>query len=545
LPNEVDFVVVGSGIGGLAGAIRAADGGLTVLVLERSSLLGGVSSVSFGELWVAATHLERAAGIEDSAELAAEYLDFLGAGHQDKTLQARFLQASPEALQYYEREAGVEWHLTRGPDGYYPTGPGSLERGRAVEVAPISGAELGVWADRIHASPGQPAGLSFDQLLEWGGFSNIKGWDWGLIARNMQEDLRSFGAGLMAYFVKAAFIDRSISVGLDTRVEHLLVDDSGAVNGVRASRGAEAFEVRARRGVLLATGGYDWNPALTRAYTHLDDFHSACPPIVTGDHLAMGAEIGAEIVFLPPVGLLIALGFSVPGETYEDAPVWRYTAFEPGAPHIILLNDAGERFCDEAFIMDHQVAILGFDTERRRYRNLPAFLVFDQNHRDKYPLGPYLPGQAIPESVAARADDIRGLADALGIDADGFERTVKRFNDFAAAGVDEDFGRGSKHFSNIFLGDPNCTPNPNLGPLEKPPYYGIRMTPGGVGISAAGLRFDEHARVRHMRGHAIRGLYVTGNAASHIDIGPGAQSGITNTRGMTWGYVAGTHAAAQ
>jgi 3-oxosteroid 1-dehydrogenase len=97
LSKEVDFVVVGSGIGGLAGAIRAADGGLTVLVLERSSLLGGVSSVSFGELWVAGTHLERAAGIEDSVELAEEYLDFLGAGHQDKTLQARFLQASPEA----------------------------------------------------------------------------------------------------------------------------------------------------------------------------------------------------------------------------------------------------------------------------------------------------------------------------------------------------------------------------------------------------------------------------------------------------------------
>jgi hypothetical protein len=149
----------------------------------------------------------------------------------------------------------------------------------------------------------------------------------------MEEDLRSFGAGLMAYFVKAAFIDRSIAVGLDTRVEHLLVDDRGAVIGVRASRGDETFEVRARRGVLLATGGYDWNPALTRAYTHLDDFHSACPPIVTGDHLTMGAEIGAEVVFLPPVGLLIALGFSVPGETYEDAPMWRYTAFEPGAPH--------------------------------------------------------------------------------------------------------------------------------------------------------------------------------------------------------------------
>jgi 3-oxosteroid 1-dehydrogenase len=540
--HEADFVVLGSGIGGLSGAIRAVDGGLSVLILERSELLGGVCSISGGELWVAATYLEREAGIEDSIELAEQYLDHLGAGHQDKALQLRFLHSSPEALEYYAREAGVRWQIARAPDGYHPA-PGTLPVGRAIGTDPILGSELGEWQHKLHQSPGMPAGVSFDQLFEWGGFTNVAGWDWELIAQNMADDLRSLGPGLMAYFVKAALVDRSIPVLLETRAERLTVDVEGAVIGVRAVRNGEEIEVRARRGVLIATGGYDWNAEMTRAYEQIDDYHSACPPIVTGDHLTMGSEIGAQITVLPPVGLLLSIGFHIPGEEYEAQPLWRYLPFEPGTPCTILVNDAGQRFCDESHIMSIQVPIREFDPVQRRYRNQPAFIIFDQNHRDRYPLGPFMPGQDMPENVAKRSETLGGLATELGIDPAGLESTVKRFNEFAHAGVDEDFNRGSKLFSNAFMGDPNCKPNPNMGPLEKPPYYGFRVSFGGVGLNSAGLRIDEQARVVHMRGHAIPGLYATSNAASYADIGPGTQSGITNARAMTWGYIAGRHAA--
>ena len=178
---------------------------------------------------------------------------------------------------------------------------------------------------------------------------------------------------------------------------------------------------------------------------------------------------------------------------------------------------------------------------RQEQPNYPPYLIFDQNYRDKYAFATYLPGMDVPEEVLARADSLGELADKLSIDAKGLEQTVARFNSFASGETDPDFGRGSYPWAAMMTGDKRQK-NPNMGPLDKPPYYGIELTPVGVGINSVGLRTNEHGQVMHLRGHAIEGLYAAGNSAAALDTGAGYQSGVSNLRGMTWGFVAAHHA---
>ena len=174
--------------------------------------------------------------------------------------------------------------------------------------------------------------------------------------------------------------------------------------------------------------------------------------------------------------------------------------------------------------------------------NIPPTLIFDQNYRDRYPLGSYMPGQELPKELVETADTPRALAQKLGIDADGLERTLARFNPRAKKGEDPDFGRGSFAWSVRLVGDMSYK-NPCVGPLDKPPYYGVRLVPVSVGINSHGLKTDVNAQVVHQRGHAIPGFYAVGNSAALRDLGGGYQSGSSNMRAITWGYIAGRHLA--
>jgi 3-oxosteroid 1-dehydrogenase len=171
-------------------------------------------------------------------------------------------------------------------------------------------------------------------------------------------------------------------------------------------------------------------------------------------------------------------------------------------------------------------------------------MVFDSNYRERYPVGSFVPGQDFPEGFVEVGSTPRELAAKLGIDPQGFEETLQHFNRHAEKGEDPDFGRGQYLWANRLCGD-SSYPNPNLGPVDKAPYYGLRLTPIGVGINSHGLRFDREARAVHVRGHAIPGFYVVGNSAALLDIGGGYQSGMSNLRAITWAYIAAKHAAAR
>lgn len=539
--SEADLVVVGSGIGGLAAAITAHDLGLSVVLVEKAAKLGGVSAYSGGEVFVPDNHLQRSAGLADSAEAGRAYFRYLAAGYADEALQDNLLTAAPAVARYFEEKAGVRWKIIKDfPDYHYPKAPGTVAAGRYLEVELFTGAELGPWQKKTYLSPHMPNGITHDELFAWGGFPKVMTWDFALMGKRVRQDLRGFGPGMMAYFIKAAMLDRRIPAHVATPARTLVADD-GNVVGVRVESDGKTTAIRAKRGVVLATGGYDWRPELARYFEQLPDWNSMCPPSVEGDGMVMGTELGAAIAAVPPCNLGLFYGYRVPGEEHDGKPLYR-GSWEGGFPHALWVNRAGQRFGDESFYRDYLPKTRTWDGIAQGQPNYPPYLIFDANFRAKYPLGTFMPGQPLPESLVARADTLRGLAEKLGIDGAGLEATVARFNRFAVEGQDPDFQRGTYPWAAMMTGDRD-RPNPNLGPLTDAPFYGLRLEVASVGINAAGLKCNAAAQVMHVRGRPITGLYAVGNAAAPLDTGAGYQSGISNLRGMVGGYCAARHAA--
>lgn len=540
---EVDVVAVGTGLGGLTAALSAWEAGAReVLVLEKSARVGGVCAYSGGEVFVPCNHKMAAEGQPDDPVAAKAYLDFLAGGYADEELARILLERGPEVARWAEEVCGVRWKTIKDfPDYHYPHAPGTAAHGRYLEVELFSGASLGEWQKRTWQTPHMPPGITHDELFEWGGLACILKWDFRKMGARLKEDLRGFGPGMMGWFAKAALVDRGIRCLTETPVRSLITEGGRVVGVIAEQPDGTSLRVRARGGVVLAMGGYDWHPDFPKYYEGLPEWFSMCQPSVEGDNIIVGGEVGASTAGVPPYNLGMFFGYRIPGETHEDRPLWR-ASWEGGYPHALWVNKAGERFCDESFYRDYLPRTRAWDGTAQEHPNFPPYLIFDGNYRDKYSLASYLPGQKLPEEMVASASTPTELAEKLGIDAAGLEATIARFNTFADGETDPDFGRGTYPWAAMMVGD-KSRPNPNMGPLSKPPYYGIRLSPVGVGINAVGLRTDALGRVVHVRGHAIDGLYACGNSAALLDIGAGYQSGLSNLRGMTWGFIAGRHAA--
>jgi 3-oxosteroid 1-dehydrogenase len=539
---EVDFIAVGSGIGGLTGAIMAHDEGLKTVVLEKGPKLGGVAALSGGEIWVPNNHVMKSQGMPDSREEAKQYLEFLAGGFADAELAEIYLDVAPEACQYLEEKAGVRWKtIPNFTDYFYPHVDGALREGRYLETEIFKGSDLGEWEPLSRLTPHMPCGITAEEMFEWGGGACMLKWDFALLGQRMAEGYRTFGPGMMAYFIKATVLDRQIPAYLDTAVKELVMEND-AVIGVRAEREGKDFWIAASKGVLLCMGGYDWNDELTRYYEQMPEVHSACPPQIEGDHLTFGCEIGAQVAVIPVGTLATMFGYNVPSEEAEDKPLWRLSA-EGGYPHAIWVNKYGQRFCDESFYPQYSPAPHIWDGNKKEHTNFPVYMIFDQNHRDKYPIGHFPPGQDLPEELVSKADSLKELAEKAGIDTVGLEAAVSSFNEFCKDGVDKDFGKGQYPWANFMTGDLTNKPNANMGPLDRPPFYCLKLTINSVGINSAGLKTNKNAEVMHVRGRPIPGLYAAGNTAAALDTGAGYQSGFACTRGMVWSYIAAKHAA--
>ena len=539
---EVDFIAAGSGIGGLSAAITAHDEGLNTIVLEKAPKLGGVAALSGGEIWVPNNHVMERHGIKDSREEAKKYLDFLAGGFADPELAEIFMDMSPIVCQYMEEKAGVRWKsIPNFADYYYPQEEGALPEGRYLETEIFQGSELGEWKEVSRLSPHMPPGVSAEEIFGWGGMAAVASWNWELIGQRMTDGYRGFGPGLMGYFIKAAMVDRGIPAYLETPVRELVVEN-GAVIGVKAEHEGKDFWIGTSKGILLCLGAYEWDEELTRYYEQMPEVHSACPPQIEGDHFKFCCEIGTQIAVIPVGTLATMFGYNIPSEEAEGKPLWRMSA-EGGYPHAMLVNRYGRRFCDESFYPQYSPTPHKWDGNKREFPNFPIWMIFDQNHRDTYMIGPMAPGSELPEKLVQKADTLRELAGILGVDSDGLENEVARFNELCKDGVDKDFGRGQYPWANFMTGDLRQELNPNMGPLDKPPFYGMRLTINSVGIVSAGLKTNKNAEVMHVRGYPIPGLYATGNTAAALDTGAGYQSGFACTRGMVWSYIAAKHAA--
>lgn len=536
-----DVVCAGSGLGGMSAALIAAHRGASALVAEKFHLLGGVSALSSGQLWLGPNHLQEPDGMADSDADADAYLTHLSQGFATADRRKVFIERGREALRYMTDLIGIDMTVVNGlPDYYYPVVKGSKAQGRYVEVLPFKADRLGDLADNVLTSP-YGDGYSFTTSNEWVAMQDGGEHVGACLERHLAAGERCAGAGLAAAQVLAA---RELGVEFRTSTEVIeLVVEDGEVTGVVLRDKNGTKRVRARLGVMLATGGYDWNPAFVSAFDALPSAGTMAPPTVSGDHIVMAAKAGAiAIPAHAPSQSPIFVGYKVPAETIYGQVSCRM--WLPGTPHCIAVNRCGRRFANDGFYPDVATKVARFDGQEQGYPNWPAWIVFDQNMLDKYGMQPGWPGQPLSEGMATSADTIIELAERIGIDAKGLEDTVRRFNGFCVTGVDEDFSRGSVPWGRIMTGDPRL-PNPNLGPIEKAPFHAVKIERVAMGVPTAGLPIDTDGRVLDARDAAIPGLYAAGNSAAWLDIGGGYNSGIANTRGLLYGYLAALHMTSQ
>jgi 3-oxosteroid 1-dehydrogenase len=528
-----DVVVLGSGIAGLAAGLAAHEAGLRAVVIEKAEQLGGTSSESYGLIWIGDNHLMRAAGETDRREDIIAYMRFLGGGELDEERMLALVDHSPAVLRFFQ-SCGIGFRLVRGlVDHYYGVAQGARASGRTVEAELISGFDLADWRDRVRTPKDAPYFLTAEEQTAWGGINNASKWDQRLIGERRAKDIRGKGVGLVTHFVKA-LRTRGVPLALNHPMRRLLTDN-GRVTGVET---ADGRQILARKGVVIATGGYEWNADLMRDFDPLPGLEPLSPRSLTGDGLIMAAEIGAAIRRIQN-NLNLMLGFTLVPDEPGRAPIQCMAGIsEMCSPHTMVVNGAGERFADESYFQSVVPALRRFDTLTHSYVNLPCYLIFDAQYASRYALAHLPAGAKIPASVA-RADNLRDLAAQLGIDGDGLTRTVTRFNAFARAGVDEDFHRGALKWR-LAGGDAHKRPNSRLGTIEQAPFYGLELHPS-LGTSSAGLLTNSRGQVLHQRRHPIPGLYASGVAAARTELGAGYQAGLNLASGMTFSYLAVQH----
>jgi hypothetical protein len=395
----------------------------------------------------------------------------------------------------------------------------------------VPGSDLGEWRALLRPSVYYRTGVSRDEIYHvLAGDVDAR---LELARRREQEDLLTHGLGLAGGFVREALVRRGVECRLGHRVTGLL-EEGGSVVGVEAEGPDGPVRVRATRGVLLAVGGYG-NASDAAELEDVPELIEASPPVVAGDGLTLGQQVGATVVRGADPFVVLGARFDDSTHPGSEEPLYSQLLENLGFPHSMVVNRDGDRFGDESYYGALIRGIRTFDSRRKRWANFPCWLVVDDQFRQQYPLGPYAPGATYPDTVVS-AGSLAELAAATGIDADGLAATVARFNAMAEAGHDDDFDRGALPFAQAAYGDPRY-PHPNLGPIATGPFHAVPLHVLGVGLSSLGLAIDTHARVLRRDGSVVPGLYATGNAAATREL-KGYVTGLANTRNYTYAWCA-------
>jgi 3-oxosteroid 1-dehydrogenase len=533
-----DVVVIGAGLGGLATALAAAVRGHQVTVLEKGPKVGGAAAYSGGQVWVAANHCEREAGIADSVQDAESYVRAGSAGHPeflDEEAMRSWLLTAPVAAKYFEDLGAVEWTIIPGyPDYGYPDQPGSKANGRYLTAA-FDGSRLGSWRDRFLISPYFPVGSTYDELFSAGkrqlevsssGGPRVTAFGVGGADREERKpaDLLTFGSGVVAGFLHRARQEK-VEILVDCEATELLREGNRVV-GVRAVRAGEPVEIRGQ--VVLATSSFDWDDDQCREFLGLsrDVVGSVAPRTVDGDGNRLAEGVGAAIIRMPANCVPLPLGYPTGTE-----PGYAMLT-EHSLPHTFIVDRAGRRFCDDGVYWD--VGHRALDTDDP---HLPCFMIWDDRHRQKYGMGATPPGGDYPPDLVVTRPTLAELAAALGIDGEQLQHTTERFNEYAERGEDPDHGRGTNLCWRMFVGDPTQVPNPNLGPVAVAPFHGMRVRFISTGIGLSGVSVDAAGRVLDTGGRAIDGLYAVGSCAAYTSSGTGYNSGYALSRAITFAYL--------
>jgi len=533
------LIVVGAGLGGLAAAITAAKAGVPVTLLERGERFGGAAAYSGGQVWVGANHVEAGMGADDTVEQTLTYVAALAAKEPsvfEPERSIEWVENARLAAQWFDDEHVIEWTVIPDyPDYYYPDVEGSRPWGRYLTGAPFKGSELGPWRNALLTGPHFPVGLTYPEVFEFGGMSRRREF-MALRTERQAEDLMTYGQGIIAAFGAAA-MRLGVDLRLSTEVVALRTANGRVVGAeINGPEGHGALDGR----VILATGSHDWSADVSERVTGLspEDSGSVAPPTLHGDHFRFASEAGAAVRSIPAWAAPVLPGYLLPEPLFDGDTGFR-PCFEHCVPHTFIVNRAGVRFCDDSF--HPSIVQAALREEHGERPNVPMFMIWDEQHHQKYGLGPSLPGNAYPAGLVESGATLGELAQKLGIDADALEATARHFNEHARNREDLDFGRGSNASVRRFRGDNNA-PHPNIGTVEVPPYFGMRLRLLNTGIASAGLRTADHGRVLDERGNVIDGLYAVGECAVRSTGGGGYNSGYSLSRAMTFGWLAARHA---
>jgi 3-oxosteroid 1-dehydrogenase len=548
--KSVDLLIAGSGGGGMVAALAALDSGIEPLVVEKQALIGGATGMSGGMVWLPNNPLMAAEGIPDSHEDGLAYFDdVVGDIGPASSAERRemFLTAGNEMIDFLVGK-GVRMARCPGYSDYYPNHKGGNAAGRSVEGIPYDAAPLGDWGDKLQRmdknwNRGFVVKTSELVIVQYFNRSPrafalaVRVFLRTRLARLLGRDVLTNGASLIGQMLKVLIDHGEPPVWTNTAMDDLIVED-GRVVGARLIRDGAPINVRARKGVLLAAGGFSRNADMRRRYSGDQPNEakwSVSNPGDTGEVLQTAMRLGAKTDLLDEAWWLPSVFVADPRARAVGSGRQR-----PGA---IYVDGTGRRFCNES----NSYVEVG----KAMYANkaVPCWQVFDEGYVGRYVSGanPFqrrtIPKAVIEQGAVKRADTISDLAHQIDVPAEALEQTVQRFNEFAVKGLDPDFGRGQSAY-NICLGDPGYKPNAALGPIDHAPFYATQVYPADVG-TCGGVITNEHAQVLDEQDRVIDGLYATGNITATV-MGRnylGAGGSIANT--MIFGYVAARHAAGE
>jgi len=541
-------VVVGAGGAGMCAALAAAKQGLDVVLVERSSYFGGSTARSGGGVWMPGNAALRKAGQVSADDLAQAklYLDSIVGDEVPKVRRDTYLDRGPEVLDFIQAHTPVRFQWVPQYADYHPEAPGGRPAGRSCEPVPLDARFLGAELDRLHPQYTKaPANMIVTQadfrkislgLRTWRAPATmLKVLVNRLVSGLMRRRMYAMGNAI-AIGLRKGLVDAQVPVAYDTELTGLVLDD-GRVTGVRVTRSvdgpAQESTIRARRGVILGSGGFEKNLEMREKYQP----HPTSVDWTTGSQFNAGGGILAGIAAGAETDLMDDAWWG-PTIPLPNGP-W-FCLAERNLPGSMIVNQAGQRYMNEALPYVEAVHAM-YAGEATGVGHVPSWMVIDQRYRNRYlfaglsPRQPF-PGRWYQHGTVRKAASIEALAAEIEVPADALRATLERFNGFAKTGVDEDFHRGESAYDKYYS-DPRVKPNPSLTTIDQAPFYAVKIVPGDLGTKG-GLVTDERARVLRPDGSVIEGLYAAGNVSSavmgHTYAGPGATIGPA----LAFGYLA-------